>query len=269
MSSKICLILLLGALTGCSFFLKDEVEKRETIQMGDESACLSGVSASLGAYMRKEADFEKAEEVFRCIETSIESFANKTSGESPGVYSRASLKHFIEKHVLSGGNFDAEVLAALMRLKASLVGGDEDHLTRLELDRIRGFLGTFRTLVKKLNDKRDIYALSAVLSPVSKASVKHLDDAILILNEAARDLSVELRGLGSVDFNLGDLETILKASKKSVGLADYVGLFKSLKSILTKPQAEVVSANEWSVLVERAAQTYGIFLRYRYLLSKE
>lgn len=271
-SKSLSWILVSSILSGCSYFLKDEVPKQEAVKVSAQSEagkCLPNVSQDLVDYLNEDADLGKAESAIHCIEKSIDLFEEKTRGERLDLYTEAELMSFIG-HYLSKGNVDhQQLISVVLQIKSSLIGGSPRSVSREELARIKEFIVQFRTQLGRLNEYRDIYVLHAELDGSVSRDLERLERAVETIVSVAQELGksfAPIEGVERQGFSFSTLQEIAELTPSWSPMAEYITLVSNIKSILVGMPANTVNANEWPFIFDKMSRLYGIYLRFRYVL---
>lgn len=257
--------------SGCSYILDDTSTPPQSVKTKSDfevGSCLNDSLGTLGKYFRKEAGQAQARKTIDCVETSIDRFESTVKGEEADVYQLAEIKTFIEEKFLGGKRLGSKTLPVLFKLKASLIGGSPSKVSKADLQSLRGVLASLRRLVGKLDPHRDLYALSASLEGSTDESVRRIEASIADLQKAAQDLGSHFRGAGRIAFSEDDMRDLLRLNPKLSGAEGYLSFAMALKALLVRPSATMIEPQEWPLLIDRAAQLYGIYLYYHYALKE-
>lgn len=266
------------ALSGCSYFLKDGVEKSDlirvnsAIQAGD---CMSGAVDELMRYLRNEAGYESAEAAIQCAENTIDLFVKNIKGERPGLYSSKELKRFLDQYLVKSSNLTSDFLPTLIRLKASVFGGSVMEISSAEIQDIRVFIGSLRGPLRRLEGDREVLSLSTHIDGRNSEGAARIERAIRNLTSEAKVIGQALAprktspSRNQASFPLEGFATFLNLSEHTAGYSKFLGLSRTLKSLLVRPPGASISSSEWPHVIEQAARGYGLYLRSHFTLSRD
>jgi hypothetical protein len=135
------LILSLSFLNFSCRWVGESKIKPEVVEIKNQTPeCFTDLGKSLESYLKSQISDEKISALFDCTKKSVDDFMRKTSEKDSEVgYTKNEIKSLLKSFLLKNGDdFKSERYARLFLIvKRALIGGDSDHLTRLEWKRIK------------------------------------------------------------------------------------------------------------------------------------
>lgn len=255
---------------GCSYFFKEKPKPDTAIRFGvaqNQRSCLGQSLEVVTGYFNRSMARDEAERVIDCAATSIDVFLERTLPlGSTDAYSRDAMQSFIEVYFFENRRMDPETMPLLFRLKASVLGGSDDAISKRELLKIREMIESFRHVAADLRPHEDVYALRTSFAP--GVGTARFDSAASALDRAVLRIAEQLKGGDRrPDFSMADVERLLKMSDAYPEMARYLGLAGRLKRLLIRPPEDRIRAAEWPAVLSTVARMYTLYLRYRYFVD--
>ena len=156
-------------LTGCGLRVM-ESSPQKNIQNFSQG-CLNGLKQKVNSYITGELKGELAvaqlNEVAHCMKTALLLFKKRVHGKKKGEFTPNELRKFLQGLFLQDKVINDTLLSELMRLKTVIIGGPEDKLTELDIEKFIIFVEViikeaifFQPYVQALNNPADWKKLS-------------------------------------------------------------------------------------------------------------
>ncbi|NQZ01796.1 MAG: hypothetical protein HRT45_14130 [Bdellovibrionales bacterium] len=193
---QVIVVVLVGlSLSRCGLQVDEEPAGRRDIKVGDQVGCLSDIGKTTIDFLEANAENDTVEETLSCLAFSIEAFERHTKGRNQDVYEPKEVRDFLQKFFLNRREDQQTVvlndafLEEIMHLKAMLIGGSPQQITRRELNRF----------VERLSEiKRALLVVNPYMSIVnwamkSDSKTSHQDTGLSAdLGQAALKTAVEI-----------------------------------------------------------------------------
>lgn len=162
------------------------------------------------------------------------------------------------------------VVSELFRWKASLLGGGDQTLSRIELERIRSFLTKVRTPLAQWRGRGQVLSFHQELEP-KQVSVQSLGEVTVAIRALGAALNEELLWDGGGKIRPREsmrIQTIAQsleqAGIRSLSTHERKQFVQAIKSIAVAGDPAVVQGSEWPILVLQATELWIGALRIRY-----
>lgn len=138
-------------LSGCSDFLKGKAREEINIEIKQEAlSCLKNVSLDLKKFIKSESTDAEIEKTFSCFDNTLKEFQTRAEGVAEkDAFSADELHQIFDKFIQEAQVSKAAALD-LLTLKAALLGGSNQKITKAEISSLREYLLVLRTEVKNL-----------------------------------------------------------------------------------------------------------------------
>lgn len=263
---KIILVLIyvgsFSLLFSCSEFLKGKPEKKETIEIKKETlSCLKNVAPDLKKLLDSNADQEKIDEAFACLDKTLDEFQNKAEGKADKNSFNADELYQIFDKFVNDAKISREATEDLLNLKAALAGGSKESLTKPEIQELRTELKSLQVEIKKLQPYMELFLFKKTDKPLTKEFIK---EGFAQLNASLKTL-LKASEISKSEYQFDDFKQLLTnldvlndEQKKLIDLALKV---KDLLSgqLLVKSEADrsLFIDNITEVLTLYSIQTQG------------
>jgi hypothetical protein len=268
---------LLGA--SCGIKIGEKPSANQTISIGGGTTqCLDGSIDKISQYLHGQSSAAEISALFDCATNALQLFENETTGTVPGQYSAAELQKFLERYFLNNFRMSDTLMAEIMQLKATLIGGDTQTLSRADLERAQALMQELKTLsvsmipyIPRLNPT-DIAGLSQF----------DLDGAIAGLKAGATSLNQIIQA-NATPYTFDHLNTLLEQMELFTDstqdrqaletFQNYLPFIQQLKKIVISSGAESDTAQmdkaDWQTLLSVGTDIYSVYLRYIYILKND
>lgn len=247
-------------------------------KIGSEIRCLGNVLPIMQAFIKGEAKPSEVSKSWQCFSGALELFKNRVRGEHPRGYKSTELKDFFERYFLKEGvEISPALLTEIMRIKQVFVGGENQVVTRQEMEDLIRFSNEMETLSLELLPSMKI--LSARWSIESEeqipAAETEFDLAKVRAEKALIQLAARIESKGQ-SYKISNFITLLEEMEKLYAshwdflesLKKGLPLFQKLKKTLTGTDETSILATEWRQFGMLGARSYLLYLRYRYFVQQ-
>ena len=260
--------LTLGACTKLGF--GEKIPAAEPMKVrGGETACLNEGGKVIEDYIAGRTGADSLEEMYQCVDTSIQLFLDRTRTSTPGVYQPIELRNFIEKFFIGRNIVSNALMAETMEFKKSILGGRGDMLTANELRSLRRIMKALKDALVRLDKYR----------PLTIANLANLDtsaqnEVLARINSVASDFGTEI-SLTAGDYSMSRLESLLKEFERVFpgdGLKNFIvrfPLIRMFKPVLFGTSADEFRGEEWPRFLKAAARILGIYIKTQPLYPDE
>jgi hypothetical protein len=234
MSSKLkmSLFLLSTALlsfSSCTDFLKSKKTNDEVITVESNEECLKNFPKVFDRFLDSKSDKSEIDEALVCLNSTLTRFQNKFRGkEEKDVFTTEDITtifNFFFKDL----KISNETSKKLIRFKYALVGGEDQSLSKIDIENLKEFLKALGSELKKLSpwvavfrNEREIFSEEKIISAYAqlRISLKNLINSghISKTQYSIEDFILLLR---QFNFNLtpysGQIQQLLIAKKIFIG----------------------------------------------------
>ncbi len=190
-----------AALAGCgSLGEKPPVEKQVKIQ-SQTSGCLDAVSEKFDRYLKGAISPEEWGQVGSCVADSLDLFTRYVKNDSSDGYTQSDLYGFISNYLITTVSVKPQWVGWILEMKASLLGGRTDRMTRGELQKVKQLV-----LLLASESKGLIPDLAIRLKDPSPAQLTALNAKLL---NFAHRFAVELGSEGSQSLKIETVRNFL------------------------------------------------------------
>ncbi|MEO0334917.1 MAG: hypothetical protein AAF202_00880, partial [Pseudomonadota bacterium] len=165
--ARLCFVCLLAfGVVQCGLSVDEKPAQDRDVEVGQQVGCLSDIGQISIDFIEARLKDKKLRRTLDCVTFSIEAFENYTEGEDKFTYKPTEVRDFLQRFFLNRNEkrqdlkLSDEFLEELMHLKAMIVGGSPELITRPELRRLA-------ESSKKI--KRALMTLNPVMSVVNWA----------------------------------------------------------------------------------------------------
>jgi hypothetical protein len=230
MTFRTTLLLFLALLQfSCSEFLKGKPKKEDTIQVSKQSEdCMKDVSEKWKSFLEKSADDKEIDKAFACVDSTMKEFQERVEGRvDANSFTVEELQKVFDKF-MTGTKIPADATKDLMMLKAAVIGGSSDKLTKKEITEMRKYMEVIKVEAKALMPYVSLLKFKKEVTPFSK---KMLQDGFGQLNISLKTLFRASQVYRS-DYQFSDLQKLITHLKildeEQETLMSLAGLMKNL-----------------------------------------
>jgi len=109
----------------------------KTVAMNQNTGCLDELGPLVSSFFKGEADPVVWRQSWTCVDDTLETFTQYVAGSTAGGYTPEDVQILITRFIITGKPITPEFLKGLFALKATLFGGNEQVLSRTEIQRFR------------------------------------------------------------------------------------------------------------------------------------
>ena len=265
LSVTLCLVAVIG--TGCAFKVNEGPVAPGVASMSStDMNCLSKNSKTFSNFLDGTASEASINQLAACATKSLKTFGDLTRGATPGVYTPFELRNFLSRYFLNGLVVTDAFVVQTMVLKQTLMGGNTTELTLADLNHVIQMIETSRQQFVKLRsfmplDLTTLANKDAVAVDATAAALVEVADAFGKMIEEA-GVPYSFKKLSSF---LEQLKTLMPDSPTSDYISTNISMFAALKGILISPSGDLISGQDWSLILKQAARWYGIYARFTHL----
>lgn len=199
-------------LSSCSDFLQGKPKKEMTLEVKKESMnCLKDVPGELDKFMKSESTDSGMSQSFDCLDKTLKEFETKAEGGvDPNSFNVDELHQILEKFAKEA-NISKEATEDLMLLKAAILGGSSDKITKEEIAILRAHLSLLKDEMKNLLPFAKLYTFQKSDIVFSKNTIRN--------------------GFAQLNLSLKNLLNITKISQSNYQFSDLKNLLLNLKII--------------------------------------
>lgn len=259
-------IFLIAVLTmvaaGCSDFLKGKPKEALTIEVKKEAmSCLKNVSLDIKKFMKSESTDSEIEKTFDCFDSTLKEFQTRAEGVvEKEAFTADELFQIFDKFIQES-QVSKEATGDLLTLKAALLGGTVQKITKPEIAALREYLLTLRSEVKNLLPYAQLITFKKTDSPFSKTMIK---SGFAQLNLSLKNL-MKASKLAQSNYQFHDLKNLAvnlklinEEQKDLMNLAEKVNtLLVGQEQISTEAERHIYIDNLTEVLRLYSTQVHG------------
>jgi hypothetical protein len=262
-------ILTFASLTSsCGIIKVDEGPLPEAVAKlgGSDLGCLKNSKVTVQNYVEGRGTVSAVNELARCATRALQIFGELTRGEERGMYKPTELRTFLQRYFLGDIAVSNSLLAEVMLLKQSVMGGRETELSLKDLDRSIEMIEVLRTQAVKL-----IRHMPINTERLAASSPAYIDEVTGALHSVAEAVGKMFQETG-VPYSFGNFRTVLdevgtlfpQANSSDI-IASNLKLAGTLKALLLSTSSDEIAPYDWPLIFCEAAKYYGLFLQYRLL----
>lgn len=262
------------SVVGCGDWIDGKKKDEDVIELSnDKLKCMKDLPETLKAFVGGDAAETQLRQSFGCLRNGFTYFRQRTRGTYTDAYTADDLRLFFGKYFLKENNISPALAAELMKMKAAMVGGSDQHVTKTEIDRLIGVIKALEDSAVKLAPHMKIL-LAQEKGQVSEER----------LMEALREAQAAMNGvlsqidLSRSDYTFEDTQRLLSGFARFIAgsqdiplfqrIGDWLPVVESIKLVFFGERAVMDDARDWSDAIRTIVGIYEIALRYHYLLAE-
>ncbi len=145
------LVLTVTLVTSCSEFLKGKPKAQDTIEIQSASlGCLDNVSTDLSRFFKAELGTEAVDKTVSCLTETLTEFQKKVEGRQDANAFTADEIYDIFTRFVSQAKLSRAAAQNMLLLKAAVLGGSRDRITKTEINGLKNYLQLVRVEAIKL-----------------------------------------------------------------------------------------------------------------------
>ncbi len=263
---------LLMTLSSCSDFLRGPKHEPETLDLPTGAlVCLQKLPENFTKFENGNAKATEVEADFRCLEAALVYFKERTVGTYKEAYLAEDFRHFFGKYFLTKNNISRNFADQLVLLKAAVIGGSPDLVSKDEVAQLAVFIGVLREELIPL-----LPSLEILMQKAPDANQAQIDEATASVKKAGQAL-LKASALHKSDYTFEDLHNLSvevgaflglqSHSQIAVDFKKYWPLFDSAKKVLLGEEASLKSPLDWVEALNSFSDLYNLALQKHYLLN--
>lgn len=252
----ILLVALVGLQFSCTDFLKGKPKKDETIQVTQKSEdCMKEVSEKWETFLKASADDKEIDKVFQCIDSTLADFQDRVEGKiDPNSFTAEELQKVFAKFV-PDAKIPVEATKDLITLKAALVGGPVDKLTKKEIADLRKYLDIIKVEAKAIMPYVQLLKFKKEENPFSK---KMLQDGFGQLNMSLKNL-FKASQIDRSEYQYTDLEKLVAHLKVlDENQSNFLPIARLVKNLLGGNQA-LQSETDYLIFIDNLTEVLRLY----------
>ncbi len=276
--SLLLAVTLAMGLAGCSLPTNENPPDQQGFDFkpGEKTQCLADVLPTLKGFVDGDASSAQVEQVWDCFRVALNLFSNYIRGRDDNRYSSRELANFFERYFLKNVKISDRLLVEIMRIKQIFVGGENESLTRDELNKLMSFSQDMKVISLRLLPYMKVYSKNWTVSKFRtlQTDVHYFEDANQAIQDSAKDLAA-LIAKNDKSYVLADFTVLLEEVSHVYGqdwpfvaqLKKVMPLVQTLKRTLSGGDETSVAPNEWRRFALLGARGYIQYLRYYYFID--
>jgi hypothetical protein len=260
--------------SGCSLRFNDKVTKPVT-NVSTGGGCLAQSGDVLNQFETGTLTSERHDAFYSCVNTALNAFLNDTSGKSKDHYEPSELGNFLSNYFLNHKAIQPALLNEAMALKAALVGGSTENLSRDDINRVLAVLGNLRTLTGSLRQHMPMTAASFQARGYTNEQFESVMKTFTLGVAAFGDQVKASQGdyqFTHLSALVGELGKFLypsgvPASHWTNTLTRAAAALPPAKAILISPPREMIAAADWARVYHLAPRFYSSLLRAQFYFA--
>ncbi|MGE0526671.1 MAG: hypothetical protein AB7G93_12610 [Bdellovibrionales bacterium] len=259
--------------SSCGLFVGESPPKDPAPSFsGRGYSCVGQIPAHIEKYVLDKLSPDEITEFIRCLQRSFASFAQYTRGDDAATYTPDEIRNFLHSYFLKDRQISDALLREFMVIKQTVVGGENDRITRAELRQAIDFLEDVRKEAIRLKPHLRVLNPNLLRNEDPAQLGSRLGEAIEALNESIGSFSRRLTH-GKKPYSFDNLEVFLKEFRSFVDWeshfpdaidvhtwVDFVRIFKELSVSPASPRG--VEVAQWSTLLKNLSRWYSVYLQY-------
>ena len=231
---------------GCTDFLQGKPKKQDFIEIKkDNLACVKDISNKFKIFIQSGATDQEVDRTFECIDFTLLELQNRAEG-------RADKNSFSNEDVfkifnqfLHEAQISQDATNDLLKLKAGLIGGQEDQITKPEMSSLRELLKKVQVEVHQLIPFVKIYGLQKGQRDFTKQTI---EDAFKQLALSANKI-FKATQLTRSGYQFEDFKKLMTSLSVFQGEPNgFVGLAVDVKNLLVG-QESLQSESDFGIFI--------------------
>lgn len=262
------------SMLGCSDFINGKKIEPEIINFSNEKlVCLKQLPLQLKNFSVGEASENDIRGSFDCARAALLYFKDKTYGSVPNSYTVDEMRNFFAKYFLKENKVTPEFAADLMKIKKSLLGGNESYLTKDEITQLVSLLAVVRDEAVQISPH-----MKVLLYQTQNKEATSWDQVAAATEQLRNSLQRLLANtqLANSDYSFEDgkrtlsgLADFLRGSEPFIPYEtarEWIPLVEAVKNILMGQHAQLTKLYQWKNSLDTLIDLYGLTLKYGYVI---
>ena len=266
-------------LTGCGLRVMENSPQKDIKSFSQ--GCLNGLKQKLELYIKGELTVKgesavegesKLNEIAQCVKTALLLFKERVHGKKKGEFTPSELRKFLQGLFLQDKVISDALLSELMRLKTIIIGGPEDRLTEVDIEKFIIFVEVlikeaifFQPYVQALNNPADWKKIS------DKDSLREIEED---LQESIVRISIFTQHFSNPYF-FSDIKTLTKElilffdyHESVIQLDKKIRLISVLKQFFVGGSEAIIQPDEWGDILLTSAYLASAGFNYTLLKNQ-
>ncbi|MCB0351273.1 MAG: hypothetical protein KDD38_08830, partial [Bdellovibrionales bacterium] len=236
----------------------------------DKFSCLRDLGNSLNEYFDSNLTESQIVILGDCLRVALKRFEFLTEDADDGTYTPNSLVNFINKEYLRDQKISQELATELMAIKALVLGGSTERISRTDLHELSKFISFIQKHAIAHLPYLKIYRRNSEADPIP-VSKQDLLNAQQQVQVTARALAELFRQCGS-PYSLKSFGRLIEQVRiflkwdeshpNSKSTDQIMGVITSLKEIVTGDESETIRARDWFIISDAVSVSYGLLLNH-------
>lgn len=276
MFSKILQFSLLSVLimSGCGNYLggKDTSQDIQEVK-SNELTCLKDFSDNIRLFLESELNDEKVNLTFSCIFKAVDLFQKKTIGSGGDSYKTKELKDFFEQYFFKDVNLSEELATELMKFKKAVVAGEDNILTKNEINKLVLILDVLKSEAIHLGRIMTILTFKK-----GNVSLTELDEAESIIKEIVQKL-LNRTELSESEYSFQDAKNLIselinyyrlkKGAEKFESIQKWIPLFEAGRKLIIGENETLYGKEEFLVVSRNLIESYFLSQYFFYHIKSK
>ena len=264
------ILFLIIAVTGLSCGLRIGEPTLLESAKGLSVGCLNGIKEKVNLYIKGQLTADQINQVANCAKTALIIFKDRVHGRKKGEFTPNELRKFIQDVFLQDQIIRDAFLTQLVRFKTVIIGGSEDKLTLLDIERFIIFIDVLKK--EAIFFQPYIQALNVSHNEKQLGDKNRLNNIEQDLKKSIARLSVFFKNF-SHSYSLADIKALIQEADfffdhhyNISNLDQKISLIGSLKEFIVRGSDSVIQPNEWEDFLIGCA--YWVSASVNYVLLK-
>jgi hypothetical protein len=254
------LVMISLALTSCSEYLKGKPAKNDFFEIKSDSKleCFNSVADDLQKFLDSEATNTEIDQTINCINTTLTELQTRVEGRTEASSFTASEVYEILATFAKSAKVTSEGAENILALKAALLGGDKNKITKQEINLLKNYLNLVKIEAKNLKPYIKLFYFKSTEKAYTKAFIQ---EAFLQLNTSIKSLYRSSQ-LANSSYSFEDFKTMLinvlnlTDDKKAM-----VEVFTKVNAVLNGTQTVLTEAERLSYIdnITEFLRIYAIY----------
>ncbi len=240
----------------CSEFLKGKPQKKDVIEVKKETlSCIKKVPDQFKIFLKSEATEAQIDNVFTCLDQTLSEFQAHVEGAAEAsAFTTDELFQIFNKFI-HDDSISKLAIEDLLNLKAALLGGSSQKITKNEIADLRKFLKLIQVEAKALSPYAKIFKLQKEQTIYSQ---KLLQDGFSQLNLSLKNLFVASK-INRSDYQFTDLKKLMQNLKLiDQEQSEFWFLAEKLKDLLIG-QMNLTSESDYMTVIDNLTEVLRLY----------
>lgn len=234
-------------------------------------SCMSQMGKKFDDYLSGRMTERDVRQFGGCVRTALHRFVDFFDTKTHGVYTPDELSTFLNRFYLHDQPLTPPLVREFMKIKILVLGGGIEKITSQEIDGLVDFVTFFENEAVANLPYVGLYMQNSGLDP-KKVTRFDLSSLRSQLRQTGQHLADRLRAQGGT-YDLQSLRQLISELQKFLQWDQYrpnsrtpdqiVDLFAASKAIVTGQDTKMISAVDWTMLLDASASLFGIWVDFQ------